>query len=336
MQTYPLPRILRQALRANRENGFVYLNNPKVGCSTVKANLWSAIDGCPVKAIKDVHAIEGSPFEREITALDWAEGAFIFTFVRNPYARIVSAWRNKAVNRRDSTWQRFARNHGHTDPAAPIGFDAFVEFIAAVPPEAQDPHWRPQHLNTLHPFLQPNLVADLETMDRDLPQILARLFPGRPSRITSRARHSTGAREGFAAQLGDDGTVRRLRQLYDGDFEAFGYRRDPRADPAPLRGPQFMEHTHPGLALLARYHQAKGSARAALLRELAAGPGGAALADWILAERLKKAAGNPERRTRLLERNAGRIERGPAFLRRAAAGQGEHEGDRPAAERAIP
>lgn len=319
MQTYPLSRILRQALRANRAHGFVYLNNPKVGCSTVKANLWSAVDGCPVKSIRDVHAIEGSPFEREIATLDWAGGAFVFTFVRNPYARIVSAWRNKAVDRRDGTWESFARRHGHADPTAPIGFDAFVEFIATVPPEEQDPHWRPQHLNTLHPFVQPNLLADLETMDRQLPQILARLFPGRPAGIASRARHSTGARHGFAVQLGDDGTAKRLRQLYAGDFEAFGYRRDPRADPAPRRGPQLSEHDHPGLALLARYHQAEGPARPALLRDLATGPGGAGLADWILAERLKGAAGNPDRRTRLLERNAGRIDRGPAFLRRALA-----------------
>lgn len=319
MQTYPLPRILRQALRANREHGFVYLNNPKVGCSTVKANLWSGVAGCPVQAIGDVHAVEGSPFEREIAALDWAEGAFVFTFVRNPYARIVSAYLNKAVARTDRTWETFARNHGHPDPAGPIGFDAFVEFIAGVPPEDQDPHWRPQHLNTLHPFVQPNFVADLETMDRQLPKILTRLFPGRPPGFAARARHSTGARQGFAAHLGDSGTVARLRTLYAGDFEAFGYRRDPQAGPAPRQGPQMSGHGHPGLALLARYHQPGRRGRGALLREMAAGAGGAGLADWILAERLKAAAGDPQRSAHLMARHGRRIARGPAFLRRLLA-----------------
>lgn len=131
MQTFPLPRILRQALRANRAHGFVYLNNPKVGCSTVKTSLWCATEGCGPADIPDVHALEGSPFEREIAALDWAGEAFVFTFVRNPYARIVSAWRNKVVAQSDTTWASFARRHGR-DPAEPTDFDAFVAFIAAI------------------------------------------------------------------------------------------------------------------------------------------------------------------------------------------------------------
>ena len=36
LQAIPIPRVLKSVIRANLDHGFIYLNNPKVGCSTVK------------------------------------------------------------------------------------------------------------------------------------------------------------------------------------------------------------------------------------------------------------------------------------------------------------
>ncbi|MDT8853502.1 sulfotransferase family 2 domain-containing protein [Paracoccaceae bacterium Fryx2] len=247
----PRPKILHQSLRANRANRFIYLNNAKVGCSTVKASLWAAITGSPPAKIGNVHVLEGSPFDNDIRKLDWAADAFIFTFVRNPHARLVSAYLNKVLPPRDRVWPEFATRHG-LDPDRPIGFDAFVEFISGIPPEAHDPHWRPQHINTLHPFVTPNFVGDLDRMDTLLPDLLARLLPGRIAGSVARRQHGTGAGDSYRSHLTDPGTVARMQRLYAGDFELFGYDPDPARDPAPLAETRLRPHRHPRLARLAR------------------------------------------------------------------------------------
>lgn len=252
----PRSQILSQSLRANRANRFIYLNNAKVGCTTVKASLWAAVANCPPAQIGNVHAIEGSPFDNDIRNLDWAEDAFIFTFVRNPYARLVSAYLNKVLPPHDRVWPEFATRHG-LDPKQPISFDAFVEFIAGIALEQHDPHWRPQHINTLHPFVKPNFVGDLARMDALLPDLLARLFPGRITGSVARRQHSTGADGSYRSHLTDPGTIARIRSIYAGDFELFGYDSDPARDPAPLTETRLRSNRHPRLARLARVRLAR-------------------------------------------------------------------------------
>jgi len=205
VQTLPTARILHNSIRENRDHGFIYLNNPKVGCSTVKSALWQAVTG--EKAVQGAHAVEGSPFNAKLADAAFAERAFIFTFVRNPYHRVVSAYLNKAIARHNQGWKAFASQHG-VGGTGLVSFDSFVEALAAVPAELHDPHWRPQYLNTLYPFVKPNLIADLGAMDSQMPDILARLFPGttpaapgkRKGNLTSRAR------EIWRTQFADAGT----------------------------------------------------------------------------------------------------------------------------------
>lgn len=252
----PRSKILSQSLRANSANRLIYLNNAKVGCTTVKASLWAAISDCPPAQVVNVHAIEGSPFENDIRTLDWAEEAFVFTFVRNPFARLVSAYLNKVRPPNDQVWPDFATRHGR-DPKQPISFDAFVEFVAGIAPEQNDPHWRPQHINTLHPFVTPNFVGDLALMDQLLPELLVQLFPGRNTGSVARRQHSTGAGDNYRSHLTDSGTIARIKSLYAADFELFGYDPDPARDPAPLTETRLELHSHPRLARLARVRQTR-------------------------------------------------------------------------------
>lgn len=252
----PRAKVLCQSLRANRVNRFIYLNNAKVGCSTVKASLWAAVESCLPAQVGDVHAIKGSPFDNDIRNLDWAEDAFVFTFVRNPYARVVSAYLNKVLPPHDRVWPEFATRHG-LDPGQPISFDAFVEFIAGVALEQHDPHFRPQYINTLHPFVKPNFIGDLARMDVLLPDLLAQLFPGRAAGSVARRQHSTGAGDSYRSHLTDPGTFARIQRFYAGDFELFGYDPGPARDPAPLTETRLRSHRHPMLARLARVRQAR-------------------------------------------------------------------------------
>lgn len=320
-QVAPTAMILRQTLRASREHGVVFLNNAKVGCTTVKMQLWCAAQGCRPADIRDVHALPGSPFENDVATLGWASEAFVFAFVRHPYPRVVSAYLSKVAVMQDNVWADAARLGGR-DPGLPTDFDTFVEFISGIAADLQDPHWRPQHLNLLYPFVVPNLLADIGAIDALLPGVVARLFPGRAAEGRVRvAGYRTGARDRFRDYLRDPGTVGRLRRLYAEDFDAFGYDPDPSADPAGRFAPREGGHGHPGLVALAGVHSAAPEARRARIAALMAAPRAGHLADWALADRLRRAARrDPAQARRLLSRKAAAIAAGSALLRRVAAG----------------
>lgn len=319
VQTLPTARIMQSCIRENRDHGFIYLNNPKVGCSTVKAALWQAVTGeKPARGV-GVHAVEGSPFNAKPVDAEFAERAYVFTFVRNPYQRVVSAYLNKVIARRNPAWKTFAKRHA-VGGTGLISFDGFIEALAAVPPELHDPHWRPQHLNTLYPFVKPNLIADLDALDSLLPTILGRLFPGQPmpAAVKRKRNLATRARAIWRSQLGDAGTRRRVLEIFGADFEAFGYRTDVEAEPESTRAPQMSEHGHPGLAKLVTYLAADGPDKAQALRALEREAGAAALTDWVLAQRLRLIASNRERVGQMLEAHGAQIAAGPNYLRQIA------------------
>lgn len=320
VQTTPITRLVDQAFRANSAHGFIYLNNQKVGCSTIKGSLWKVIDGIgPTREKGGVHNLESSPFNNRPREPEAARTAYVFTFVRNPFQRLVSAYLNKIVTQEDSTWSDFAtRFNVPTDQT--ISFDGFVELLSGIPPEAFDPHWRRQQMNTLYPFVKPNLTGDLEQLNQLLPKVLTRVF-GRPmseSDLLQGRRHRTKARVVWRDYLKDNSTLRRFLDIYNEDFAAFGYVPDLSAEPASQTLPKESEHAHDGLAMLVRYWAAPKAEKLGLLSDTAAADPDGVLSDWILSQRLIRLQKNPERLATVLNRQSTRIAQGPAYLRRIA------------------
>lgn len=288
LQTALLPWLTDNAFRANSSHGFIYLNNPKAGCSAIKKSLWLAITGhTPDSQNVKVHAIDGSVFTNKPTEPSDAESAFIFTFVRNPFQRIVSTYLDKIVRQTTQVWSLFAARHG-IDPNSHISFDEFVELIANLPAEESDPHWRPQHCNILFPFVQPNLLADLESLDSEMPKLLARLVPNAEPQVLQSGRHHTKARTEWRNYFQNAATVGRVLQLYAADFEVFGYRPDVDGDPACMHPPRMSEHKHVGLGRYVAYNTAVGPNRFGALNALEAADETGALKNWITLQRLRQ------------------------------------------------
>lgn len=288
MQAAVLPKLLLQILRANRRAGLIYLNNPKAGCSSVKLAMWAHIRKCDPRDIRDVHDFEASPFGNRIAALGWAENAKVFTFVRNPFTRIVSAYLNKIVKKRDNTFHFLAQTYG-LSLEDEISFDAFVEMISGSVTEWLDPHWRPQQLNTMAPFVTPNFLGHLETMDEQF-TLLSNYAFGTALKTSPGGRaHRTNANDTVLEYMKDPATLRRIQDLYGPDFELFGYPDRPEFGIAPEKSCELSTHTHPQLAKLATYFATRGPARFGILDELEAGPGGESLSNWALFERVKAA-----------------------------------------------
>ncbi|WP_163025935.1 sulfotransferase family protein [Chachezhania antarctica] len=249
------PQIQRQALRANKAANIVYLNNPKVGCSTIKNILWNSLADEPRARKVDVHDVEASPFDNRIDQMDWLADARIFTFVRNPFVRVVSAYLNKIADQKPIQWSHFVRRYG-VDSGPVIGFDAFIKLISEDAPERLDPHWRPQHLNLMYPFVQPNMMGKLERMDDLLPQVLERYLGLPPAPVKRKSRHGTNAGATYLDYFRNRDTLDRVLALYAEDFRYFGYATD--LD-APVEGtdlPPSSDHRHDRLAALSDFRRA--------------------------------------------------------------------------------
>lgn len=231
----PLLPLLDDCLRVNQAHNFIYLNNPKVGCSTVKAAVWKAVAPDTFDPGKGVHDLARSPFENTVPDPHWIKDAYIFSFVRNPLSRVVSAYLNKIVGRKDTTWKWFAKTHG-LKPDTQISFDQFVELISQDDPAKLNPHWRPQFLNICYPFITPDFIGRLENMDGQLPDVLGHIFGKAFDKQTRRKAHATAAQDTYQSFYETSQTRDRVEKIYEQDFAYFGYTPDPDAQ-APAKGP---------------------------------------------------------------------------------------------------
>jgi Sulfotransferase family len=247
--TRAVPRLCRPgplggSIVASRRLPYIYVQNWKCACSTVKATLWGAEHamGLAVPPGYPHGYVEGMPFVNDPRRWEHVEREFVFTFVRNPYARALSAYLDQIVkNRNPEVWGPFAARHGLAD--APLDFGDFLRLLAATPPEHMDPHWRPQYHSVAPDLVPYDFIGTLETFDRDIQAVMDRIFSGRVP-IRAYAAHGTGSTERLAHYYRAE-EVALVRRLYEVDFASLGYSDDParverrhahpRADDRPIR-----------------------------------------------------------------------------------------------------
>jgi hypothetical protein len=209
------------------EHGLVYVKNPKAGCSTVLVWLSRLHSGQDDYRPKNVHAEHPLPRPAD---LGWPRisrmlggEAYRFTFVRDPLRRVESAYRDKIVRASSSQWRdKIRRSLG-----LPLGSEEplnFGQFLAGVerqdPVTEMDPHWRPQHVNLMHPLIEYDRIGKLENFDVDLAKIREeagiRDVPLERRNVRRTADHES-------VYDGRPDRERRVRELFATDFELYGY-----------------------------------------------------------------------------------------------------------------
>ena len=164
------------------------------------------------------------PFVNDPGRWENAGRDFVFTFVRNPFARMLSAYLNKIVHHRDpSVWGRFAARHGLGD--APLPFREFLELVARTPPAQMDMHWRPQSHTVAPHAVAYDFVGSMERFEEDLGLVLTRIF-GRDLPVHEHAPHRTGSTDQLAEYYGAE-EIDSVRRICAVDFRELGYSTDP-------------------------------------------------------------------------------------------------------------
>ena len=160
---------------------------------------------------------------------------FVFAFVRNPWSRAVSAWKDKVVEVNEDKAKAILRHHPALTPGMP--FEDFVDFLVEEPDgrdEAANPHWLSQHLflRDAAGELVTDFVGRVESMADDFAVVAERI--GLPSAELpvlntrfgwkpTRDERAEAVRLGYYRDHYTDRTRDMIAERYAEDIELFGY-----------------------------------------------------------------------------------------------------------------
>jgi hypothetical protein len=169
-------------------HGILYLSIPKCASTTIRMALSTLIGHAP-PSLEQIHKRRysglKSPFQVGFAtfhrlALD--PKTLRFSFVRNPYDRLVSAWADKYQDRPlvpgnsflIDKYLKFRSMTGRSLPGAgeALSFAAFVDFATATAAERLDPHWQPQDDILDTPGIALDFIGRVESFEQDFARVL--------------------------------------------------------------------------------------------------------------------------------------------------------------------
>ncbi|XP_014772812.2 carbohydrate sulfotransferase 11 [Octopus bimaculoides] len=239
------------SILVNDPHGFMYCQIPKVACTNwrrvllVLTGYYNTTKGSQLKAM-DVH----DSYDKYLTYLsDLSPGGISyrlrnykkFLFVREPFQRLVSAFRNKILtSKNEYFFQRFGRiilkryrNRSMSENSmrkTKVKFSEFVHYLldASSRKVSLNDHWG--HFSPLcHPCsIKYDFIGKYETLERDAHFILRNLTPKHSVRFPSRNdtyRHAQTGTDLVAKYFDTLSTasVNRLWMMYRKDYFLFNY-----------------------------------------------------------------------------------------------------------------
>ncbi|RVT80651.1 hypothetical protein DXV76_20990 [Rhodobacteraceae bacterium CCMM004] len=207
----------------------------KAANSSVKAMLYEReIAGTFVRAVPSVHDRNMSPLispyqlhaddlERVLTG----EEFFRFTFVRNPYSRLLSCYLDRIKAHSTRPYKELIRAMGRKQGYEPT-FEEFVRTICTQTSKQQNNHWRVQADDAMTSVVDYHMVGRQESFAADFVRIHMRIFGAPPAEgavDVNASPSSTSAAQRLAEYWTDD-LVALVRKRYAADFDVFGYSPD--------------------------------------------------------------------------------------------------------------
>ncbi|GEM_PF-3118935 len=210
---------------------YLYAANEKAANSTMRATLQMLECGGQLPVHYKPYKRWTGPLLQPSDVADFEalladRSIYKFCVVRNPYARLVSCYRNKLERGGHRAFRRKARELG-LDPRQPMPFDSFVRALARQDQKKMNPHWRIQYYNVFMDMIAYDEIIRYEDFNSRFPALVAKLYPesgDAMDAVVSRNRHEVNSNEligrYFTPELKDI-----VRSVYRLDFETFGYER---------------------------------------------------------------------------------------------------------------
>ncbi len=205
----------------DHEKKLVYLSNSKVACSSIKASMYKVTN--EAADYRAVHRITKKQNNYELSVpWDKYQDYYKFTFVRNPFARLVSCYVNKLITdkKRLGKEMRYLYFENYLFGYLNIdhGFSNWAKRVCRIPDKFADRHFVLQsflihdkegHELVDEVFRFENLAADFEVI--------------RAKYDLEPLPHYNKTNRGNWMDYYDEETARRVYQRYRRDIEEFGY-----------------------------------------------------------------------------------------------------------------
>lgn len=205
--------------------------NPKSACSSLKFNVWrqehamGASPWAPPARGGGIHRKENTPLPKssvedlEATLFDKP----VFSIVRNPYTRILSAYLDK-ISRGTRPKRQLLLGMGCLEEKT-VPFSEFVDFLYRQNSRELNAHYAPQaFLMQVHyvPYVK---IGCVENMDESISGIMAAGYDIAPANKPDFRPHRTNAGAQLAQYYTDE-IAEKVFERFRVDFEVFGYSRE--------------------------------------------------------------------------------------------------------------
>ena len=209
-----------------RDIPLLYGRVPKVANSSIKATLCKLLANRPdggIKTTADRFWRENTHGETQLVTPQQARrlrsSHFSFSFVRNPFDRLVAAYNNKILEIDDvpMPMKTMGLHHG-------MAFDCFIEIVCEADPELMDNHVRPQaEMLLCANKLVPKFVGRMEHMSDHWPHLRRRMKKeGLPTlgRLPLKNVRRDG-RSDIRNLFNSSSLVNKVLERYEQDFKTF-------------------------------------------------------------------------------------------------------------------
>lgn len=206
----------------DRDKKCLYIGVSKAGNTSIKAVIYSMPDMGDYRNVhKAVHQESG---RAKISSLKDYEDYFKFTFVRNPFDRLVSCYENKLHSDKESVgvtikeliYDRYLMGYLHKD----LGFANFAKKVCRIPDKYADRHFVSQTFQMLREdgSLIPDYVGKFENFSEDFEYVREK-FDLQPLPHYNKTKKE---RKNWMDYY-DLETARLVYERYKKDIEMFGY-----------------------------------------------------------------------------------------------------------------
>lgn len=236
--------LLSRATLVGERRRYLYVVTPKAACSTMK-HLLMDFEGRPAREWRQVgkqstrsNAVHDLHGFRNIFGLDPQARVHLlnspsvarFCVVRNPYARLASAWADKIWQREPEFFavcERIGRFHGAAGPEHCPNFREFVQWVDACEDLAGcDRHWRTMSDCVLWGSIDYTHVLRTESLAGDLQRLLDHIEPGHDAAsMLRRNTRNVSLPYDWKSLYGEE-LADAVYRMYQKDFVNFGYARD--------------------------------------------------------------------------------------------------------------
>lgn len=220
---------------------YMYFEVPKAACTKMKTLLRSLEHAPPLKLFAPglretrremfIHARENVPLP-SLLDLDYKTQREVlespdflrFTFVRNPYTRLASSWKNKIMLCEPDQHHLYLQIRGYQPELrgkSLISFEEFVEYLGnQCDLRTCDSHWRRQVDHLFFSAVNFSYVGKIEQMAEGLQRFENHLGLSEP--LINDARNVSNS----SAVIYHKNLAEKVYSLYQKDFQTLGYDRD--------------------------------------------------------------------------------------------------------------